>query len=248
MKIHDDIEIIDLGLKYKDVFILSDLHLGYEEAKMKEGLLLPRFQFKDIYERLEKIFAKIKVKKIIITGDLKHEFGIISEQEWRDIRKILSFLQEHGEVIVLKGNHDVNLSPIANKVDFKILERYDVDDITILHGDRIEEDLNDLIIIGHEHPSISFQGRPDKYKCFLKGKYKKHVLIVLPSFNPLIEGSDITKEKTLSPYLEDIKNFEIYIVEDKVYPKLKQGDTNISNSDDLSEALYFGKLKNLRST
>ena len=47
----------------------------------------------------------------------------------------------------------------------------------------------------------------------------------MPSFYLISQGTDITKQKTLSPFLKkDLKNFEVYIVEDKVYKfgKLKE--------------------------
>ena len=86
------------------------------------------------------------------------------------------------------------------------------------------------MIIGHEHPAIGLRdkGRVEKYKCFFKGKYKDKILIVIPSFNMLTEGTDILKEKLLSPFLQQkLDDFEIFIVG--------------------KEVLYFGKVKNLIS-
>jgi len=71
-----------------------------------------------------------------------------------------------------------------------------------------------------EHPAISVGDgtRVEKYKCFLKGKFKGKELIVQPSFNLVTEGSDILKEKVLSPFLkQDLSNFEVFVVSDKVY-------------------------------
>ena len=99
-----------------------------------------------------------------------------------------------------------------------------------LHGDKIlKESLNSkILIIGHEHPALNLREGPRKelYKCFLLGKYKNKILIVQPSFNLLTEGSDILKEKSLSPFLQqNLNNFEVFVVADKVY--------------------NFGKIKNL---
>jgi len=219
MKIYDDIEIVDLALKYKDNLILGDIHIGLEECMNKEGILIPRFQLEEIFNRLDKIFSKVKVKNVIINGDIKHEFGTISRQEWRDTLRVLDYLMEKGNVILIKGNHDTILGPIADKKEIKILDYYNIDDITILHGHKIIPDLNKIIIIGHEHPAISFKERPsEKFKCFLKGSYRKHVLIVIPSFNFVFEGTNILKEKLLSPFLQqDLSKFEVFVVEDKVY-------------------------------
>ncbi len=223
MKIYNDIEIVDLALKYKDNLIIGDLHIGLEEAMNKQGVLVPRFQYKEIIKRLEGIFSQVKVKRIIVNGDIKHEFGEISQQEWRDTLNVLDFLIEHGEVILIKGNHDTILGPIAMKKNVKVVNFFKIDkNVMVLHGDKILPNLFDskVLIIGHEHPAISFkERRNEKYKCFLLGKFKKNILIVMPSFNFVSEGSDIKREEILSPFLKNnnLEDFEVFVVEDKVY-------------------------------
>ncbi|MEK6952204.1 MAG: metallophosphoesterase, partial [Nanoarchaeota archaeon] len=197
MELFKNIKIIDLALKYKDLLIIGDLHIGLEGTFLNQGVMLPVSQLDTIIKRLKKIMKKAKPKKIIINGDLKEEFGTISNQEWKDTTKLINFLKEKAELTLIKGNHDTILAPIAKKLNTELKQRFDVDDLSIVHGDVLFKDLNKIIIIGHQHPAISFKERPDeKYKCFLVGKYKKSNLIVMPSFNPLIEGSDITKERS----------------------------------------------------
>ena len=225
MKILDNIEIVDLALKYKDYLIFGDLHLGFEESLVNQGILVPYSQIDQVIKRVNRIIEKARPKIIIINGDLKDEFGRISQQEWRDSLKFIDSLKEKYKLIFIKGNHDTILEPIARKREIEIMDKFDIDNVSIIHGDVLIKNLKKTIIISHEHPAISFKERPDeKFKCFLKGKYKLHNLIVMPSFNPLVEGSDITKERFLSPYLKDLSNFEIFIVEDKVYNfgKLKE--------------------------
>ncbi len=222
MQILNNIEIVDLGLylKKQKTLILSDIHIGIEEAMNKQGYLIPRFQFKDLIKRLEIILKKTKPKTIIINGDLKHEFGSISDQEWKHTLKLIDFLQDKAEVILIKGNHDKILKPIAEKRDIKIQDFYEIDNIAIFHGHKEIKTDKDILIIGHYHPAITLtEGiRSEKYKCFLKGKYKNKTLIVMPSLNLLTEGTDISKEHLLSPYLkQNLDNFEVYIVSDQVY-------------------------------
>ncbi|MEK6967960.1 MAG: metallophosphoesterase [Nanoarchaeota archaeon] len=237
MEIHKGIEIIgnSLYLKKHKTLVISDLHLGFEESLNRQGVLVPRFQFKDILEQLEKIRKKIgcKIKATILNGDLKHEFGRITDQEWRELRKLFKHLQQNDEnVIIVKGNHDVNLGPVAEMENVSIVKNIELEDIMIIHGDEIPKNLPKkikTIIIGHEHPAVSLRegGRVERFKCFLKGKWKGKNLIVMPSFNPLIEGSDIMKEKTLSPFLQkNLSNFEVWVAAD--------------------EPLYFGKVRNLK--
>jgi uncharacterized protein len=226
MKILKDIEIIDLALflKKRKILVLADLHIGYEESLNKQGVLLPRFQFEDLVKRLEKILKKTNPKLIIINGDLKHEFGQISETEWRQTLKILDLLTKKSQVILIKGNHDKILGPIAEKRNLNIEDYYKVDTIYFCHGNTIPENQDfkkaKIIIIGHEHPAVSIREYPrvERFKCFLLGKYKDKKLIVQPSLNTVTEGTDLLREKLLSPFLkQDIKNFEVFIVQDKVY-------------------------------
>ena len=219
MEILDNIEIIDLCLylKKEKILVIGDMHIGLEEALQKQGFFIPRFDIQEVLKRLKNIFSRVEVKKIILIGDVKHEFGTISDQEWRDTLKVLDFLLEKGDVVLIKGNHDTILGPISHKRNLEIKDYYKVNEILFVHGDKIVNEKSKIIVIGHEHPAVSFKERRDeKYKCFLLGKFKKSKLIVIPSFNLLTEGSDITKENVLSPYIKDIKKFRVYVVEDEV--------------------------------
>lgn len=229
MEIHPKIEIVDLALKYKDILILGDLQLGYEDYLNRNGIMVPRFQTKDVLNKIRGILDNIDVKTIIFNGDVKHQFGGISSQEWDAVEIIIEELIEKYKIIIVKGNHDNLLEPILRKYGdkIKLVNSYEIDNITIVHGDKIIPNPSEIIIIGHEHPAVAFKEKPnEKFKCFLKGKWNKHVLIVMPSFNVLTIGTDVSNEKLLSPYLnEDLEDFDIYVVEDKPY--------------------YFGKLKDI---
>ena len=234
MNLTKEIEIVDLALLInKNTLVISDIHLGYEEALIHQGYLIPRHQYKDILERLNNILNKTKPKTIIINGDLKHQFGSILNQEYKDSINFLSYLINKYKVILIKGNHDKILNIIAEKVNLKTQLFYNKGNIYIFHGDFIPKDLffanSKIIIIGHDHPAISLEKnkRFEKYKCFIKGKYKNKLLIVQPSFNTLTIGTNILKEKMQNPLIKNIKDFEIIIIEDKAYK--------------------FGKVKNLIS-
>ncbi len=231
-----NLKIVDLGLyiKSEQVLVIGDVHLGYEESLSRQGVLVPRFQLKETIRRLDNILNKIKVKEIIITGDLKHEFGKVLYTESRDTLEFLDFLLNKYKVTIIKGNHDTTLSYISQKRDIELKQYVKINDIFICHGDKTIDNIDFFssrtIIIGHEHPavSISKNSRNEIFKCFLAGKYKDKELIVMPSFNVLIEGSDILREKILSPFLKkaNLDDFEVYVVADKIYD--------------------FGKLRNLR--
>jgi putative SbcD/Mre11-related phosphoesterase len=223
MELLPGIEVIGLGLwlKNQKVLILSDLHLGYEQNLHQKGILLPKFQLEEILNSLQQIFQKVKPQTIVINGDFKHEFASVSKQEWNDALKVIDYLQKQTKkIILIRGNHDTIIEPIALRKNIRIMQEYKLEDISILHGDKIIYTDAKTIIIGHEHPAVSLtdKSKTEKYKCFLKGKWNKQNLIVMPSFNPLLEGTNVLKQTTLSPYLKEIENFEVYVVgEDEVF-------------------------------
>ena len=228
-------EIVDLGLLIDHTLIISDLHIGYEQALNREGIMVPRFQYKKILERLNEIIKSFDIGRIVVNGDIKHEFGRITRQEWDEALDFIIFLNNNfDEVILLKGNHDNFIKFIADKTDLGVYETYSIGDFIIMHGDKIPDDLmtkdEKTIIIGHEHPCIGIRNgeRFEKIKCYLKGSYKAKNLIIMPSFNFVSEGSDILHEKSLSPFLKkrSIDEFEVYGVEN-------------------FEVLYFGRIKDI---
>ena len=102
MKILPNIEIVDLSLCFDSTIVIADVHIGYEEVLNKQGVLVPRLQFGEIVKRMESILNKTgKVERIIINGDLKHELGTISEQEWRNTLKFLDLLAKHCNEVIL---------------------------------------------------------------------------------------------------------------------------------------------------
>ncbi|MEK6984725.1 MAG: metallophosphoesterase [Nanoarchaeota archaeon] len=256
MKILPNVEIVDLALHFNSTLVIADIHIGYEEYLNKQGIMVPRLQFEELTKRMQRIIDSLKsnrINRIVVNGDLKHEFGTISQQEWRNTLKFIDLLARHCiEIILIKGNHDTILGPIAKKRNVKVLDSITVKSTTekhgnknstikkqskilLVHGNKIpgEEALKEVstIIIGHEHPAISIREGPrvEQYKCFLKGKFKGKNLIVLPSFNTILTGTDVLKDEILSPFLQqDLGNFNVYVVEDKVYE--------------------FGKLKHLMKT
>ena len=232
MEILKGIEIVDLALfiKKKKILVISDVHLGIEGEMQYKGVLVPKYHFKELMKKFEYIFSKVKPETIIILGDLKQEFGRISEQEWRELLRFFDYLSSNSKkIILLKGNHDPFLGPIARKRNLEVVKEYQLNEILFVHGDYEPELKKNVktIIIGHEHPAITLREKTkiERFKCFLKGKYKKRDLVVVPSLNLLVEGNDILQEQFISPMLTK-QNYEVYVVEK-------------------NEVYHFGKLNKL---
>jgi len=120
------IKYLEDCLLIKDILVIGDLHLGYE-GDFGSG-------FKEIIEKMERVFSwlegeGLKIKKIVLLGDLKHDFGDISNDEWRESLEFLDVMIEKvgvKNVIVLKGNHDLKLGPVLRKRGLRMREYYKI--------------------------------------------------------------------------------------------------------------------------
>lgn len=218
----------------KGILVIGDLHIGYEDALVESGILIPERQVKEVIENIERLIKEINkrgygLKKIIFLGDIKHMFGY----EWREkagFNKIIDFLEKYvakENIIPIKGNHDTIDYSYGN------MRNYYLDgSIAFIHGHESFPEIYDkginIVISGHLHPSVIIQEDPgvkkETYKCFLEGKSKGKMFIVLPSFLDFYEGTpvnyyseDFVESFSIIPR-KDILKFRIHVVgEDKVY-------------------------------
>ncbi len=217
-----------LFIPSEDCLILSDLQLGLEEHYNNQGVLVPRFNYREVKQHLTKIFEiRPQFSTIVLNGDIKHGFGKATNQEWREVIDLLEFISPHTEkIIIVKGNHDIAIEPVAHfaKVELRkdglFLERSNT---YVCHGHEIPSDRKfseaRTIVIGHDHPAVMLSdgATRQKFKCFLVGEWKGKRLIVLPSFNFANPGSD-PREGALSPFLDQqLGNFRAWLVEDTAY-------------------------------
>ncbi|MEM7825443.1 MAG: metallophosphoesterase [Candidatus Aenigmatarchaeota archaeon] len=227
-------------IKKLKTVVISDLQLGEELYLAEQGIFVPQFQLKEIENDLKKILGKTKADTVIINGDLKHEFGEASRQEWREVKDLINFLKKKvKEVILVRGNHDNFLLNIVSKLKIKVFQPfYFSEGILFTHGHKKVDYPKEMevLIIGHEQPALVFKKGFDRVKvpCLLYGKTKKGKnFICLPAFSPLASGVEvntISKESLLSPILREDVDFE-----------------NLSAIvlDKEAGALNFGKIRNL---
>ena len=241
------------------ILVIGDLHIGYEEQITKSGIF-PRIQLKEIIEKLNSIFWNIsmkgnKIKKVIILGDLKHEFSQISDVEWSETLKLLDYLDKkivknkdkndncgkEERIILIKGNHDNILGPIAKKRNVKLVDYYRYKEICFMHGDKLHGkcfEKSNILILGHLHPAISLsdQYKKEKYKCFLKGKWKNKKVYIIPSFSSISIGYDLNSiENSEKNRFLIVNNKELLGFEVIIYNNKEQKEYN------------FGKLRKLVS-
>ena len=232
-------ELINKTIFFPDQGILAigDLHIGYEAMLKSQGVMLPFNQLDNTKQEIDQVIQEIKrrnlnLKKIILMGDLKHAFNFNKSEKF-EIRNFLKFLEQYVQkenIILLKGNHEKFELDNREHKDFHIEK-----EIIFTHGDKFYPEILDkkigTVVIAHLHPAVTLKEGPkrEKYKCYLIGKWKNKRLIILPSFIPLIAGTEISSNQK--------KDFSI--ISEKEMQKLKA--YIIGNN----KILGFGKLEDL---
>lgn len=212
-----------------NAIILSDLHLGYEEALArgyiyvagKRGnhvryvgsIIVPRRQLRGILEYFNRAFKILgeRVEKVIINGDLKHAFDRLLRQEREEISKLIDYLREKGvdEIIVIRGNHDNYLPLILKKYNVPLIKGMEltlssIGRVFLTHGHREAEIKSyDLVIIGHEHPALRCLSASKNPGLLIMNTSVDTSLIVLPASGPYQAGTVISfnREDYLSPII-----------------------------------------------
>jgi putative SbcD/Mre11-related phosphoesterase len=221
----------------ESVLAIGDLHLGYGESLNRSGVLVSRQMFKEVISELDEVFAGIggKVDRVVLLGDIKHDFGRILKQEWSDVLGLFDYLTKKcRKIVVIRGNHDTILKPIARKRGIHVKNYWVWKEFCFTHGD---EDYRPMwskkvecLVLGHGHPALRLSegARSEKYKCFLTGKFRGKTMIVLPSFSEWYAGSDPREGEVVLAWDVNFGSFEVRAVGEKL------------------EVLDFGKLRSIK--
>ncbi|MEK6893931.1 MAG: metallophosphoesterase [Nanoarchaeota archaeon] len=201
---------------------IGDLHLGYEGAMRKAGVMIPVKLYEKCVSDFDLIISKIgKVDNIVILGDLKHEFGSILPDEWKYIVNFIEYVKSKcNKLIVIEGNHDVILFPVLRKMGIVAVDYFVWNNIVFTHGDKEYDEMKnrniECWVLGHGHPAVNlYDGvKKEKYKCFLSGNYKGKKIIIVPSFFPLVEGTDAREFEMKFAWDFNLNKFKTYIVSD----------------------------------
>jgi len=217
-----------LYLTEHKALVVADLHIGYESALKAKGICLPHASYVYMRKIIAELIRQTGAESIIFLGDLKHEFGKPSAQEWVEVRDLLESVLGSGvSVHAVRGNHDNYILSILGRYNVQLHDPWMlIGDIVLLHGDKDVELPKGakIMIMGHEHPAVSsvdVSGSRYKFKCFLIGRMAGIRVIVLPALSPLSSGVGINetpKEELLSPILRrlDIDSFTPIAVEQDV--------------------------------
>lgn len=222
------------------VLVVGDLHLGFERILRENGVMVPVNILKSLVEDFDLIFKHVgNINKIVLLGDIKHDFGRNEIDEYKEIGEILNYLRRKCEdVWIVKGNHDVMIEGVVRGLDrIEIKEYFLWKNVCFVHGDKdfpeIHEKAVKMWIVGHGHPAININDgtKIEKFKCFLSGTFKNKNIILVPSFFSVSDGTD-PREFDLG-YVWDfnILKFRVLVVE---------GDNSL-------DVLDFGELRNIKN-
>lgn len=197
--------------------VLGDLHLGYERALEMEGMYIPRTNTESIRDSLNEILCRYDPERVVLLGDVKHDFKRAGFEERREVEKIVTLLSEAAETVVIRGNHDNYIQNIVNGLGILAVDYIDIMGFRLEHG-HVDSGKRP-VIIGHEHPSVRIPGSVGggmKIQCFVHAR--RDGVIVLPPFSPFSSGNDLVLDEkcVMAPALRasDFASAEIYGVTD----------------------------------
>ncbi len=202
----------------ESALLLSDLHYGVEAEMLRGGVWVPN-RSTSRTEKVLKLIKETKAEKLILLGDVKHQVPHNSKQQRTDLEQFFMATTRIAKVEIIPGNHDGGLQDIApENVTFHESTGYVIGNVGLTHGHAwpSQEVMNsELLVMGHEHPALSFRDRLDKLHsepCWLRApmieheKYEKvpEQLIVMPAFGELA-GRTMNREplKGLGPLLRN---------------------------------------------
>ncbi|MEW5747270.1 MAG: metallophosphoesterase [Candidatus Thermoplasmatota archaeon] len=191
----------------EDVMVVADLHLGCEAALEQDGLSLPRVQTRKVQRTILDLVERVRPSKLVVAGDLKHNFSRNLSQEWDDVSRFVEGLSGSVPLEVVRGNHDNYLGSILRGLGVPFLKEASVSGVRIVHGHEGALDGRPTVM-GHIHPSLAPREGPRaglKDGCFLYSEEQE--LLVLPAMSIVAGGVEVVGEERLrdmSPLLADV--------------------------------------------
>ncbi len=170
--------------------VLADLHLGYEDALEGDGLHFPRIHTMGLMEELLAAIERHGAERVILLGDIKHDFARGRWESRDDVRTVVSMVRECADCTVVTGNHDNFIHNILSGMDVEISDSVAIDGHTLAHGHGEVE--GRPLVIGHEHPSVRIFDKVGgfiKVPCFIHDE--ENSVVVLPAFSPMAPGNDL---------------------------------------------------------
>ena len=169
--------------------VLADLHLGYNEARRRDGEAVPPADLVFILAPLQSVITAHSVRQVVIAGDL-FEAGVVTTLAAELIRWMNAAGVELAAVV--PGNHDRGLVAGGHGLPIRP-DGFKVGRWRVVHGDGRPPD--GPVIQGHEHPFVRWSSRAAG-PCYLVGEER----IVLPAFSEDAAGANVINARKWSKY------------------------------------------------
>lgn len=115
-------------------------------------MYIPRINTESIRDALNDILCRYEPERVVLLGDIKHDFKRAGFEEKREVRRIIGLLAEAAETVVIKGNHDNYIQNIIGDMGILAVDNIDIMGYRLEHG-HVDSGVRP-VIIGHEHPSV----------------------------------------------------------------------------------------------
>jgi len=208
----DDIEFRDRAvyLGATNTLVVADLHLGRAASSNVD---VPLDETGDIHSRLAALIERFEPQQVVFAGDILHSFSTVP----RGVEQTVSDLYEQClaagcEPIATEGNHDTQLESVwpDDIVDSVRL----ADGTVICHGHTVPDRHGERYIIGHDHPTISIEGKRHPCLCVDPTGYRGRELLVLPAFTRLASGVELNQlraDALQSPLISSVDSLQPHI-------------------------------------
>jgi len=213
---------------------VADLHIGLEDELGSKGIVIPSQT-----ERMEKELLELSSgsERLVLLGDVKHQVPGISEQEHSELPRFFNALgHSFKNIDVVKGNHDVGLENVHfHGVHIHPATGFSLGEVGFVHGHvwpSPEVMAKRTLVMAHNHPAILFRdgvGNIMTERCWVRCKFKEEAFsryaelpeeaIMVPSLNPMLQGSPINIEggKLLGPLFSksmiDLDEAQVYLLD-----------------------------------
>jgi len=203
----------------KEYLVIADLHIGMELGLSRKGVHLFGASER-MAERINTIMKDFSLDRIIMLGDIKETVLYPDGTSTRLIKEFFTQLQEF-EITIVAGNHDAHLKDI---LDLPMTRELILGKFALLHGDKNPSEgamQSDYLITAHNHAMVRITDKNgavyDEKVWFMAGldwkvahetykKVNKNLkLIMMPAFNSLITGTEISRlyKESASPMLRN---------------------------------------------
>lgn len=197
-----DLQFRDQAVFLDDVLVVADLHVGRGAASNVE---LPVGDGSDMVERFRALCDRFDPAEVVVAGDLLHSFQTVPRSVTGTVQGLRDAARDVGaRIVVTPGNHDTLLDAVW---DGPVQPEYRLGETIITHGHVAPEADAERYIVGHDHPTITIEGK--RRPCYLAGQdgYRGADVLMLPAFNRIIPGVEINGMSTgdfMSPLVSDI--------------------------------------------